>query len=302
MRPFAIAGLQTRISASHENVTHLIAQIDSLMSLQPWVQMVLASELAPFGLRLENAQPPDGPAEQRFREAAARHGIWLIPGSIFTREGDRIFNTAIVIAPDGAVAGRYRKIFPFYPYEVGVSPGTEFLVFDVPGTGRFGVSICYDMWFPETTRTLAAMGAEVILHPSLTNTLDRDQELSIARASAITNQCFFFDINGVGDGGIGRSIIIGPTGDVIYQAGTAEETMALEIDLDRVSRSREIGLRGLGQVLKSFRDRQVEFKVYDRSSGVASYLDTLGPLAKPERGSRAGLAHLPGGKGPGTIS
>ena len=73
-------------------------------------------------------------------------------------------------------------------------------MFDVPDVGRFGLYICYDMWIPETSRTLAVMGAEVILRPTLTGTIDRDLELSIARATAVTNQCFVFDINGVGDG------------------------------------------------------------------------------------------------------
>src|SRR3546814_4288082 len=96
-------------------------------------------------------------------------------------------------------------MFPFAPYERGVAPGSEFVVFDVPGAGRFGVSICYDMWFPETTRSLASLGAEVILHPTLTNTIDRDAELAIARASAATNQCYFVDINVAGALGVGRS-------------------------------------------------------------------------------------------------
>ena len=61
-----------------------------------------------------------------------------------------------MIDPNGNVVGRYRKMFPFQPYENHVEPGTEFLVFDVPDVGRFGVSICYDMWFPETSRTLAS--------------------------------------------------------------------------------------------------------------------------------------------------
>ena len=195
-----------------------------------------------------------------------------------------------MIDPHGHVAGRYRKIFPFKPYENHVAPGTEFLVFDVPEVGRFGVSICYDMWFPETSRTLVSMGAEVILHPTMTDTIDRDVELSIARATAVTNQCYFFDINGVGDGGVGSSIIVGPSGYVIHQAGGGEEMMPVEINLSRVRREREVGIRSLGQPLKSFRDRPVEFPVYQRSPESEAYLQSLGPLTKPHRGSRAGLA------------
>ena len=71
-----------------------------------------------------------------------------------------------MIDPQGEVIARFRKLFPFRPYERDVVGGKDFCVFDVPQAGRFGVSICYDMWFPETTRTLVAMGAEVILHPT----------------------------------------------------------------------------------------------------------------------------------------
>ena len=180
-------------------------------------------------------------------------------------------------------------MFPFQPYEQGIEPGHEFLTFDVPGVGRFGLSICYDMWFPETSRTLTALGAEVILHPTLTDTIDRDVELSIVRATAAMNQCYVFDINGLGDGGYGRSSIVDSAGHVLYSAGAGEEMIPVEIDLERVRREREVGIRGLGQPLKSFRDRRIEFEVY-REAFDNSYLESLGTLARPSRGSRAGLA------------
>jgi hypothetical protein len=184
-------------------------------------------------------------------------------------------------------------MFPFLPYETGVHSGTEFCVFDVPEVGRFGVSICYDMWCPETSRTLAALGAEVILHPTLTPSIDREVELSIVRATAAINQCFVIDINGVGDGGNGRSILAAPTGDVLYEATGNEELLPIEIDMERVRRTREVGLKGLGQPLKSFRDRKVDFAVYQRGSGMDAYLHGLGPLEKMARGSRAGITATP---------
>jgi len=77
----------------------------------------------------------------------------------------------------------------------------------------------------------------------------------------------------------------------MYQGQSAPEMIPMEIDLDRVRRSREVGLRGLGQQLKSFRDRQVEFAVYGPEGRMWPYLKSLGPLRKPERGSQAGLSN-----------
>lgn len=289
MRPFAIAGMQLHLSAAHDNRAHIKERLDYLMHLFPWVQMVVYSELAAFGPSTKKAEPLPGPAERDFQHMAAEHQVWLINGSLFELKDDKVFNTLSVIAPDGKIVSRYRKIFPFKPYETDVEAGSEFVVFDVDDIGRFGVSICYDMWFPETSRTLAAMGAEIIVHPSMTTTIDRDAELAIARATAVTNQCFVVDINGVGDGGNGRSIIVGPAGDVLHQAGTTEELVPLELDFDRVRRCREFGIRGLGQPLKSFRDCPVQFSVYDDDPKMREYLKSLGPLQRPQRGSRVGI-------------
>ena len=288
MTPFAIAGVQMHVAATHDNLGHMRHRLDLLMSLHPWVQMVVFSELAPFGPLHHHAEPMPGPTEEQFRQMAAHHRIWLVPGSMFERVGETIYNTTSVIDPSGTVIGRHRKLFPFLPYEEGVSGGSEFLVFDVPEVGRFGVSICYDMWFPETTRTLTAMGAEVILHPSLTGTVDRDVELSMARASAAMFQCYVIDINGLGAGGIGRSCIVDPNGTLLLQAGDHEQFLPLDVDLDLVRHHRRVGLHGLGQPLKSFRDRTVEFGVYDRSTFDDTFLRSLGPLEKHRR---------PGGEG-----
>jgi predicted amidohydrolase len=289
MKPFSIAAIQMRVFPQN-NVDALCARIELTCGAFPWVQMVVLSELASFGSGVDHAQPLPGPVEDRYRRVAARHSIWLVPGTLYERCGQDVFNTAPVIAPDGTVVRRYRKMFPFLPYEQGVTPGDEFVVFDVPDAGRVGVSICYDMWFPETTRTLAAMGAEVVVHPSLTPTIDRDAEIAIARAAAATNQLYFFDINGLAAGGNGRSVVVDPAGTVLYQAGEGPQIIPLEIDFDRVRRQREAGPNGLGQMLKSFRDRAVDFAVYDRDREEEfPYLASLGPMEKPSRGSLVGL-------------
>jgi predicted amidohydrolase len=292
MKNFGIAGIQ--INLFHGDNMPLIEQrIDVLMSLYPWVDMVVLSELSPHGPLLEFAETMPGPTEERFCDIARKHGLWLVPGSIFEKRDDLIYNTAPVIDPQGTVIARHSKLFPFRPFEEGVEAGSEFVVFDVPGAGRFGLCICYDMWFPEVTRTLTSMGAEVILHPVLTGTNDRTIELNLACATGALFQSYVFDINGLGVGGVGHSCVIDPAGQVVHQAGSTDEFLVVEVDFELVRRQREAGLRNLGQPLKSFRDRGVEFEVYNREKWGGDYLDSLGPLAKPSRDSKTQLAPDP---------
>lgn len=282
MKPFTIAGIQMKVSATHSNLPMMKIKLDICMNLYPSVHMVLFSELCAYGPLTHYATAFPCEFESEMQKMAKKYGIWILPGSIFEKEGDKIYNTATVINPQGEIVTRYRKMFPFYPFEVGITPGDSFCTFDVPDVGKFGVSICYDMWFPETVRTLAVMGAEVILHPTMTGTMDREIEHSIAQTNAAVNQCFFFDINGLDTGGIGRSTICGPDGRIMYQAGATEEIMPVEIDMERVKRSRELGVMRLGQPLKSFRDHLGYFGIYQQGAQ-HQYLEDLGPLIKPTK-------------------
>ncbi len=278
---FGIAGLQLAY-APGDNLERIGAEVASVARRFPWVRMVMTGELCGFGAAPDSAQCMPGEAEAFLCEVARKHGLWLVPGSLYEQRDGAIFNTTPVIDPQGRVVARYRKIFPFTPYERGIAPGDEFVVFDVPGAGRFGISICYDMWFPETTRSLASLGAEVILHPTMTNTIDRDIEIAIARASAATNQCYFIDVNVAGDLGVGRSVICGPGGEVIYQAGNGREVIATELDFAYLHRCRERGWQGLGQPLKSFRDNPVVYPAYRAARAPSAALDALGPLQLPD--------------------
>jgi predicted amidohydrolase len=276
-----------------DNLEAMSGKIATTKRRYPWVEMVLFGELSAFGPRPELAQRLPGPAEDHFRALARRHEVWLVPGSLYELTEKGVYNTSPVINPDGEVIARYQKMFPFYPYEKGVRPGSEFVTFEVPDVGCFGISICYDKWFPETTRTLAWMGAEVIIHPTLTNSLDRDVELSIARASAATNQTYFFDINNAGEMSFGRSAIIGPEGDVIHEAGAGAEIMPVMVDLERVRRTRDQGVMGLGQPLKSFRDAPTAFPPYEPGATKAASLAKLGALRMPKtRKRRAKGKHI----------
>ena len=283
MAHLALAALQLELGVE-DNLSLLEKEIAQVARRFPWVQMVVLPELCTFGPSTDLAVGLPGEVETCFRDAARENGLWLIPGSLFERKGDRVFNTAPVISPDGEVVARYRKQYPFLPYEKGVSDGDRFVVFDIPGAGRIGLIICYDMWFPETVRTLAWMGAEAVICPSLTNTVDREVELAISRSNAATNQVYFLNLNSAGRLAVGQSIFVGPEGQVLHQAGAGREVITVEIDFEHVRRVRERGLKGLCQTLKCFRDHRVQFPPYENAQADPGEFGRLGALAVPGRG------------------
>ncbi len=274
---FLIAGVQMPVPITGKNIPAMVGQIEKTMTIFPGVDMIVFSELAAHGPL--HAQASDEPAadEAVFQEVAARHRVWIVPGTMFVHRGGKTYNHAVVIAPDGSIAGRYDKMFPFAPFETNVVGGTEFLIFDVPEVGRFGLSICYDIWFPETSRTLTSAGVEVLIHPVLTTTTDRHAEIAIVQATAAMFQCYVVDVNGLDAGGNGRSLVADPSGQVVYQAGQTAEIFPIMIDFGLVRQARESGANGLGQVLKSWRDRSADFPVY-REPMPSEYLRSLGPL------------------------
>jgi formamidase len=208
---------------------------------------------APVDWARTTPQPIPGPLTREIGRIARSAERWIVAGSILERDVDRVYNTAIAFSPSGRLVARYRKMFPWMPFE-GVSRGTEAPpVFSIPGVGKVGILICYDGWFPEMARSLALRGAEVIAHPTLTTTADRDEELVMARANAIANQLYVLNVNASVSIGGGRSIGVDPEGRILFEAGGGEELLTEILDLDRVSTVRRHGTRGLNRVLTHLR-------------------------------------------------
>jgi formamidase len=190
-----------------------------------------------------------GALTDRLAALAAATGLWLVPGSLYERaEGGAVHNTAVVLSPDGELITAYRKCFPWQPYEESV-PGTRLVTFDVADVGRIGLAICHDGAFPEVFRQLAWMGAELVLQPTLTTTIDREAELVLARANAIANQLYVVSVNASAPVGLGRSAVIDPEGLVRVQASVGEELITDVLDLDAVTRVRIHGSFGLNRLL-----------------------------------------------------
>lgn len=280
----AVAQVAPVVNDPHQSLAKLEEVTRNIHNSLPWVELICFPELFVTGQHqfvsdgpaiIDLAEPIPGPLTERFSNLAQDVGCWLVPGSFFERDGEQIFNSSVVIAPDGELVAHYRKLFPWEPQESTAAGDLGFCVWDIPHVGRFGLCICYDMWFPEVARTLAWLGAEVILHPSMTSTSDRVVETVIARANAIFNQCFFIDVNTVGRYGGGRSQIVDPDGTVL-QLGTEHESILTHLlDLAHVRRTRTNGTLGLAPLWHSFRDSSLKFPPYQRPSTESPLISTL---------------------------
>ena len=276
-RYVGFAGIQMEVVRGGDNADAMMKRLAAVAASFPWADIVLFSELCVCGVSPTLAQPIPNPTTDRFCEWAMKEKKWLIPGTLYERDDGKIYNTAVVISPDGSIEARYRKLFPWAPLEE-TEPGENFCVFDIPGKGRFGLCICYDQWFPEVVRTLAWMGAEVVLNPTATYTSDRSLELILAQANGIVNQLYFLSINGVGGGGVGQSILVDPEGHILQVSGERDMVLTEVIDLDLVSRVREYGTLGLSQLWKDLANFKGRFPLYQEGIRKGELFRSLGPL------------------------
>ncbi len=207
------------------------------------------------------AEPLDGPSVTWARSIARELGIDLVAGSFAERDpgAEKLSNTSVHISPDGELRAVYRKLHMFdvevdgtrYAESDRERAGNEVVVSRVSGGHCMGMSICYDIRFPELYRSLVARGAELFAIPSaFTLATTRDHWEVLARARAIENQSFVVAANQIGEhpGGYrsgGRSLIVDPWGLVLACAPDAETTIVADLDFDalRDIRSRLPALR-----------------------------------------------------------
>jgi formamidase len=259
MRPLFLAGLQTAGIPSDPEATlrQFEERVRALPALFDGLQLVLAPELhlaASDGLLEEPSDWPErtavdvpGPLTERLGALARETGLWLVPGSVYERSGDNLYNTALVLSPAGELVASYRKCFPWQPYEQS-TPGRRVVTFDIEGVGRLGVAICHDGVFPEVFRQLSWLGAEAILQLTLTGTADREAETVVARANAIVNQVHVVNVNAASPVGNGRSLVVDPEGSVRYEAGSGEEVLTAVVDLDATTLARTRGSFGMNRM------------------------------------------------------
>ena len=245
--------METSYGDIQRNLDTLSAHVKTIKTYSPWVQLICAPELIIPGIApiKQVAQTIPGEITTYCSDLAKEHGVYLVPGSIYEKAEGGIYNTAPVFSPKGELIATYRKMYPWRPHEKTIS-GDRTVTFDIPGVGRIGLCICYDLWFPEVIRDLVWQGAEVILIPTLTGTQDRRQELVLCQAAATVNQCYAVSVNGLKPGGTGQSVIVDPEGNIIQQAHQLPENMVAMLDIEKVRQVREYGTCGVSRALSSY--------------------------------------------------
>ena len=212
--------------------------------------------LGPHEEKVRRAESLDGGVCSLFAELAARHGLHLILGSFNERgeEDSRCFNTSVYFGPDGGIRGVYRKIHLFdvdvsdevrFKESATTQPGSELVVVS-DELGPVGLSVCYDVRFPELYAALVAKGAKIITVPSaFTLMTGKDHWYALLRARAIETQSYVLAAAQSGlhdDRGLrhsyGHSLIVDPWGQVIAAAPEGPGLALAEIDLARVAEVR----------------------------------------------------------------
>lgn len=240
----AVAQTEPQLGEKERNLEVCVARLEEAAT--KGAALLVLPECAISGYMFDSAEEAwpfaegiPGPSTEILGRESRRLGMHVVCG-LLERDGDVMHNAAIFVGPDGLI-GVYRKThLPFLGVDRFVVAGDELPVFETP-LGRVGLEICYDLRFPEVTRTLALRGADLIAHPTNFPVAARLQTEFITRARAAENRVYVLTANRIGKERWGEfcgwSQIVDPYGDRLAEAGADEEAL-LVADYD-VQRARD---------------------------------------------------------------
>ncbi|MFW0119139.1 carbon-nitrogen hydrolase family protein [Rothia sp. P5764] len=275
-----------------QETLHKHPQLDLLVYPEMHLQDVFAYPPDEHRQHMLNwATPLDGDLVRALGQLAHEFKIWLIPGSINESHQGKLYNTELLIAPSGHLQAAYRKMFPWRPHEPH-DYGREFItstimhpsqVSDSAAAGQdqssltLGLSNCYDTWFPEHSRHLSWLGAQAIINIVKTTSDDRQQELTLAQANAISNQIYFFSVNCAEPLGRGGSIAVDPEGKILAQAAGGEETLLVQYSQEVLDRVRQEGTCGTNRIWHQFtpQDPPIALPMYSGQINPATWAPSV---------------------------
>ncbi|MBO9648033.1 MAG: carbon-nitrogen hydrolase family protein [Variovorax sp.] len=246
---------EVNLARAHSLLAEAAEAGAELAVLPEYFCMMGARDTDKLGLR-ETAGA--GTVQSFLADAAREFGLWIVGGTLplETDDDSHVFNSSLVYSPDGACVARYDKIHLFY-FDNGreryderrvIAPGSRPVLFDLPSRDghrwRIGMSVCYDLRFPELYRALAREGAELLLVPSaFTRTTGAAHWEVLLRARAIENLAW---VVAPAQGGKhengrqtwGQSMVVDPWGTVVAQQAVEEAVVLFDLDAQQVERSR----------------------------------------------------------------
>ena len=264
-----IAGVQMepKLGEGERNLSVVLARLEE--AARVGARLVVFPECALGGYCFESleearehAEPLPGPSSRRIAESCAQRGVFAVYG-LLERDGERIFNAAALVGPEGLVA-TYRKVhLPFLGVDRFATPGDRPFAAHQAGGVKIGMHICYDGAFPEPARVMTLLGAELLVLPTNWPTHSETAAAHMPACRALENVVYAIAVNRVGvERGfrfIGRSSIAGPGGETLAAAGSDEETILYaEIDPARARRKKLVRVPGKHEIDR-IGDRRPEF-------------------------------------------
>ena len=238
-----VAGLRAQIREAASAGAKLIALPEACEFLHP--------ESAAFRAHAKPVE--EHPAAIALREVAREVSAWILVGSLSSRSSDgRLANRSVVISPQGEVRATYDKIHLFDASPDGKESlesrlyqrGTQAVVVDI-GIAVLGLSVCYDLRFPQLYRALAQQGANILLVPSAFHVVTGKAHWhTLLRARAIETGCFVFaaaqcGVPHEGRENYGHTLAVNPWGEIIAEAGTDPKVMVIDVNLAEVEAARK---------------------------------------------------------------
>lgn len=234
----AIAQIECQPGDIAANTSHMVQSVE--LAQERDCQVVVFPEMSDTGYWPEQlaakSEPWPDPAYEALRAASAEHSIAIMAG-LSERVGVSVYNSLVYFDPRGELSGKYRKIHLFSPPPAQeprhYTPGSDISLVAFGGL-RWGLTICYDLRFPELYRVLTIDGADVLLNVAAWPAARPTHWDYLTRARAIENQAFVVAANRVGSDGPfqfhGHSRVVSPMGEVIAEAGEDEELLVAELD------------------------------------------------------------------------